>query len=143
MALAAWRWRMLASSLHAQSYRGAIRGVVQDATNAFIPGAAVTAKNLGTGETRSAQTVEDGGYVIPELVAGEYEITAEAKGLVTVRQKAVVIVGQDTTLNIVLGKISSTSQTIIVNPTETVPLIETSQTELATDVQNRLVRSCR
>jgi outer membrane receptor protein involved in Fe transport len=129
----------IASSLQAQSYRGAIRGTVQDATNAFIPGAAVTAKNLGTGETRSAQTVEDGGYVIPELVAGEYEITAEAKGLVTVRQKAVVIVGQDTTLNIVLGKISSTSQTIIVNPTETVPLIETSQTELATDIQNRLV----
>jgi len=129
----------LAPSSRAQSYRGSIRGQIQDATGAAIAGATVTAKNVATGATRSAPTVEDGGYVIPELVAGEYEVTADSKGLAAVRQKAIVEVGRDTTLNIVLGKVRSASQTVIVNGTEAVPLIETSQTQLATDVQSRLV----
>ena len=42
----------LAAEASAQSTYGEIRGTVTDATGAVIVGAAVTAKNVGTGESR-------------------------------------------------------------------------------------------
>jgi outer membrane receptor protein involved in Fe transport len=127
-----------ASSVDAQSFRGTIRGSVTDSTGAAVVGATVTAKNPANGVSRSASTVGDGGYVIPELVAGEYELSAEAKGLVLVKQKAVVFVGLETTVNVTLGKLTGTSQSITVEA-EASPLIEPTQNILGGVVEERLV----
>src|SRR5271170_7543450 len=82
-----------------QTYRGTIHGVVRDASGGVLVGAAVTARNLANGETRSATTVGDGSYLIPELEAGEYEVTAKATGLTPAIERAIVEVGLDTTLD--------------------------------------------
>src|ERR1700693_4491441 len=70
----------LASSLHAQSYRGSIRGFVHDQSGASIVGAKVGATDLANGYARESATELDGGYVLPELPAGHYDVTAEMKG---------------------------------------------------------------
>jgi hypothetical protein len=121
----------------AQSYRGAIRGAVHDASGGALVGATVTAKNPATGQSRSASTVGDGGYVIPELPAGEYEVTAEAKDLAPLMLKAIVSVGADTLLDFTLAKVAGvTAQVTVVAPA---PLIDTSRDVLGQIVENRLV----
>jgi hypothetical protein len=124
------------SLLHAQSYRGAIRGVVRDPSGAVIVGADVTAKNKATGLSRNAVSADDGVYVIAELPAGVYDVTAEAKSFGASIWPGVVEVGSETTLDFVLS-VGAHEGTVTV--TAVSPLIEASQTDLATDVQNRLV----
>jgi hypothetical protein len=126
------------SSVRAQSFRGTIRGNVTDSTGAAVVGATVTAKNLANGDSRIASSGGEGGYVIPELVAGEYEVSAEAKDLVIVKQKAAVFVGLETTVNVTLGKVTGTSQRITVEA-EAAPLIEPSQNILGEVIEERLV----
>ncbi|MGH8534296.1 MAG: carboxypeptidase-like regulatory domain-containing protein, partial [Gammaproteobacteria bacterium] len=57
----------------AQSTFGEIRGTVTDATGAVVAGAAVSAKNTGTGETRKVTTSDAGNYEVLNLDAGTYE----------------------------------------------------------------------
>jgi hypothetical protein len=72
---------LLATATSAQSFRGSIRGKVTDPSGSIIAGAKVSAKNTGTGLTREATTGDDGGYVLAELPAGVYTVTAESVGL--------------------------------------------------------------
>ncbi|MGH7247462.1 MAG: carboxypeptidase-like regulatory domain-containing protein, partial [Pseudomonadota bacterium] len=102
---------LLAAPLAAQSYRGAIRGVVEDPSGAVVPGGAVTAKNAATGERRGAMTGEDGAYIIPELPAGRYQLTVEAKGFSTEVREAQVDVGLDTTADFAL-KVGPAGETV-------------------------------
>ncbi|HEY3103269.1 MAG TPA: alpha-2-macroglobulin family protein [Pyrinomonadaceae bacterium] len=59
---------------------GAITGTVTDPMGAAIPGAKVTAKNLRTALEYTAETKDDGTYIVKNLPAGLYEITADAPG---------------------------------------------------------------
>jgi len=124
--------------IHAQSFRGSIRGQIVDASGAAIPGATITAKNVATGDTRTLQSDADGGYVIPELEAGTYAVTAAAKDLVSVEQNALVVVGLETVLNFTLGKVTGSSQRVTVN-VEALPLLETTQDVLGGTVEQTLV----
>jgi outer membrane receptor protein involved in Fe transport len=126
----------LSSSLPAQSYRGAVRGFVHDQSGAVVVGAKVTARNFATGFSRDSTTEADGGYVIPELPAGQYEVKAESKGFAVQLVNAVVQVGKDTPLDLTLA-VAGTGGGIVVNAAA--PLIDTSETQLSMDVQNRLV----
>src|SRR4051812_36812445 len=64
----------------AQGVTGTITGVVKDPTGAVIPGAAVTAHNVGTGADSRATTDDTGSYRIANLAPGEYTIIVEAPG---------------------------------------------------------------
>jgi hypothetical protein len=57
-----------------QSFRGALRGEVKDASGAAIAGAAVSARNVLTALIRTATTSADGSYVLSELPSGSYEV---------------------------------------------------------------------
>src|SRR5580704_183741 len=81
----------------AQSFRGSIRGKVVDPNGNVIAGAKVSAKNSATDQMRDAMTGDDGAYVLAELPAGEYAVTAEYGGLSPVGQNVIVNVGSDTT----------------------------------------------
>jgi hypothetical protein len=96
------------SRLQAQSVAGEISGTITDSSGDVISGARITVKNLGTDSIRQAATEAHGGYRIPSLPAGEYQVEVEATGFgksvktlsLTVGQSAVVnhalIVGQVT-----------------------------------------------
>lgn len=64
----------------AQSNSGTITGQVQDQSGAAIVNATVTVTNVGTNDSRTAQTNEEGFYEVPSLPTGLYKITAAASG---------------------------------------------------------------
>ena len=67
----------------AQSTNAAVGGLVQDASQAYIPGVTVTATNTQTGVVTTAITNESGAYNIPSLLPGTYKLTAELPGFKT------------------------------------------------------------
>src|SRR4030095_16161072 len=67
----------------AQSTNASVGGFVQDPSQAFIPGATVTATNTQTGVVSKAVTNESGAYNIPALLPGTYRLTAELTGFKT------------------------------------------------------------
>src|SRR5665213_2688820 len=67
----------------AQASGGTISGTVTDVTNAVIPNAQITIKNLGTGEKRTLDTDKAGFYNAPNLLPGHYQVSATAKGFKT------------------------------------------------------------
>jgi Carboxypeptidase regulatory-like domain/TonB-dependent Receptor Plug Domain len=64
----------------AQIYNGSINGAVTDSTGAAVAGAAITAKNIGSGETFSAVSSDGGNYTFTQLPLGAYEVRVSAKG---------------------------------------------------------------
>lgn len=78
------RWMLLpllcATSLFAQTNRGAISGNVFDGTGALVPGASVTITNLGTSRKVKLTTSEAGSFSAPDLEPVEYSVEVEAPG---------------------------------------------------------------
>jgi len=64
----------------AQVTTARLEGVVKDATDAVVPGVAVTAINEATNLTYETLTNETGLYIFPRLIPGTYTITAELPG---------------------------------------------------------------
>src|SRR5438093_8400581 len=107
-----------------QNFSAAISGFVRDTTGAVIPGTTVTAKHIETGQTRTAQTSEEGSYTMPALPVGAYEVTAEKPGFKQqVRQGITLAVAQEAVVNLTLDvgdlveRITVTEETPIVNTT--------------------------
>ncbi len=58
----------------AQGVRSTLVGRVTDETGAVIPKTKITVTNVGTNESRSADTNDNGEFVIPQLAPGEYAL---------------------------------------------------------------------
>src|SRR5882757_8480314 len=121
----------------AQSFRGSIRGKVTDPSGSVIAGAKVSAKNTGTGLTREAITGNDGGYVLAELPAGVYTVTAQAPGLSPAGMNVQVSVGLDTTADFDLTKVEKRQEQLDV--TAEAPLVERTRDVLGEVVDRALV----
>jgi hypothetical protein len=119
---------LLSSPLLAQTSTGDITGRVLDAQGNAVVGATVSARNVGTGATRSTPTSDVGEYTITQLTPGTYEVTAEAKGFARAVQKSFEVnVGAKPTLNFEL-KPGGASETIEVQGGA--PMIETTRSEI-------------
>lgn len=84
----------------AQAPTGIIAGTVTDETGAVIPNVTVTITNKATSVARTAQTNAEGLYSAPALLAGDYEVRAEAPGFRTLQRDATVQAGVTTTVNL-------------------------------------------
>ena len=60
--------------------RGALSGVVNDASGAAVPGAQITAKHIATGEEFKATTDAQGAFVLPSVPLGKFTVNVEASG---------------------------------------------------------------
>lgn len=129
---------LLASSLGlAQSFRGSIRGKIVDPSGNVFPGATVTAKNNATAQARTTTSGDDGAYVLAELPAGEYTVTAAASGLSPVAQNVVVSVGLDTTADFDLTRLEKHAENVTV--TAEAPVIDETRDVLGEVVDRKLV----
>ncbi len=108
---------------------GDITGTVKDPTGAVIPTATVTLRSLDNGETRTATPNASGEYRFSTVRAGNYEISAASAGLKSGTGKVQVSIGQVATLDLVLQPESSTT---VVQVTESVPLVQSDNANLAT-----------
>lgn len=69
-----------AISASAQQITGSIRGSVSDPSGAVVANATVSAKQIETGLTRTAETDRAGNFLLLELPVGHYRIEVSAKG---------------------------------------------------------------
>jgi hypothetical protein len=78
---------------------GQLAGTVMDPTGAVVPGATVTAKNLGTNGVRSTVTSSDGTYRLPGLEPATYEVTTKSGGFELNVARVQITVGGHLTLD--------------------------------------------
>lgn len=87
-------------SLHAQADSATLSGTVTDSSGKVVPSAKVSLKNLYTGQFTEAQTDSAGFYTVPNLTAGDYEVSATAEGVGTAVAKVTLTAGSQQTLSL-------------------------------------------
>jgi hypothetical protein len=81
----------VAGLLLGQETTGTLLGIIHDPTGAPIAGVKVTATELGTGHVHEALSDAAGGYTLPLLPIGAYQITAEITGFKRAKQSDVLL----------------------------------------------------
>jgi hypothetical protein len=89
-------------SLHAQADSATLSGTVTDSSGKVLPNVKVSLKNLSTGQSTEAQTDSAGLYTVPNLAAGDYEVSATAEGVGTGAAKVTLTAGSQQTLSLTL-----------------------------------------
>ena len=72
-----------------------LAGAVTAGTGSAIPNANIALTNSETGTAAQAQTDTNGHYSIPNVQAGEYELTVTAEGFATSTTKVTIVPGAD------------------------------------------------
>jgi hypothetical protein len=112
------------SLLFAQGFTATITGIVKDESGAVLQGAVITAKHTETGLTRTAVSDASGGYNIPSLPVGAYEISAQEPGFkVELLRGIELVVGQEAVVNVTL-QVGNVEQRVTV--TGEAPLVNTT-----------------
>src|SRR5438093_4242704 len=108
----------------AQTSTATILGVVRDASGALIPGVSISVKHTESGLTRTAISSERGGYSVPLLPVGAYEITTAMPGFKqAVRTGINLVVGQEAVVDLTL-EVGAAAETVTVS--EEAPLVNTT-----------------
>ncbi|MEO7145896.1 MAG: TonB-dependent receptor [Bryobacteraceae bacterium] len=121
----------------AQISTATLVGTVTDPSGAVVAGAAVEAKNTGTGIARSAATDSNGEYAIPNLPAAHYAVTVTLAGFKTFRAPDVELqVAQRALLNAKL-EVGVVGQELTV--TASAPMIDTSTSSVGQVIDTNAV----
>jgi len=121
----------------AQETRGQILGRVLDQSGAVVVGAAVRAINTATNVETSSATNESGDYVLPFLIPGTYNISAELAGFKKFIQDNVLVqVADKITLNISL-QVGQASESVEV--VGEAPLVESASASMGQVIDNRRI----
>lgn len=114
---------------------GSISGQVKDEKQAVIPNATVTARNVTTNESRTAQTDDEGRYRFTGMGVGDYELTVEAKGFAKHVQTGITLdLNQAATVEVTM---KTGGVTEVVNVIENASLLNTSTAEVGTRFDER------
>jgi hypothetical protein len=81
----------MAANASAQALYGSLVGNVTDESGAAIPGAAVTITQAETSLVRDVVTTETGGYNVPNLLPGTYEVVVALSGFQTFRAREITV----------------------------------------------------
>ncbi|HEY0101269.1 MAG TPA: carboxypeptidase regulatory-like domain-containing protein, partial [Pyrinomonadaceae bacterium] len=114
----------------AQSTTGSISGTVQDEKEAALPNATVTARNVETNISRTAQTNDEGRYSFVNLPVGAYEVTVEAANFSKYVQTGITLLLNQRAVVDVTMKLGGVSE--IVTVTENAALLNTTNAEVST-----------
>jgi hypothetical protein len=120
----------------ASSATGRVEGTVVDSVGAAVQSAAVSIRNLGTGEALNQQTDENGHFAFLYLTPGDYDVNVEKSGFGSLLMKNVVVnVGTTATLRpqLAVGRAETN-----VNVTAEA-MVDTSQTSLSSVVNRQMI----
>src|SRR5438876_2072176 len=123
--------------LDAQVAGATLSGTITDGQGGVVPGAAVSITNVATGVTASTKTNEVGAYSVPNLNAGDYQVSASAPGFSTAVAKLTLTVGQKQELNLAL-MVGTLSETVEV--TSAAPLVELASSTISGNVSATTLR---
>ncbi len=93
---------LTANPLRAQDAPSTLSGTVTDSTGKLLPNAKIIVKNSSTGQATETQTDSAGAYSVPNLPAGEYEVSASADGIAAAVAKVTLAAGSQQTLSLTL-----------------------------------------
>src|SRR5690606_37689919 len=118
-----------AVTLSAQSYQGALRGLVKDAQG-VIPGVEVVLANEDTNAVRSVLTNEAGEYSFTSVLPGLYTVRVALSGFRTEERKGLRIATQQAIVQDFMLEIGGVSEQLTV--TAEAPVVERSTASVAT-----------
>lgn len=125
------------SAAFAQSALGTLTGTVTDPQQAPVANVEVSARNTATSILYKATTNETGTYVIPNIPAGPYEVTATGAGFKQVRRTGVTVeVAQRLRLDVelALGNVADR-----VDVVAEIPRVQTEDSSLGTVVEQKRI----
>ena len=129
---------LLATSAQAQVATGTILGNVKDSSGAAVPGAQVTATNLGTQFSRTTTTDASGQYALRLLPLGDYKLEVTLSGFKNFAQTGILLeVGRTARIDAVIepGVVAE-----VVTIVGDAPLVETNSAALSRTVgQNEVL----
>lgn len=121
----------------AQVSTAQIQGTVQDASGLAVQGAEVKATQTDTGAVRTAISGVDGGYVLPDLPVGPYQIEVTKEGLSKYVQTGIVLqVASNPTIPITL-KVGQVTEQVSVQADAA--LVETQATGVGNVIENQRI----
>jgi hypothetical protein len=99
----------------AQGLTGQLSGTVVDAQASALPAASVNVRNVGTQVSRDVVTDNSGAFIIPDLLAGTYEVTVGLSGFKTYLQTGVVLSANErVALRAIVLQVGEVAETISV-----------------------------
>jgi hypothetical protein len=122
-------------SLAALGQTASVNGTVTDTSGALVQHATVTLRNAATNATREVETGAAGVYSVPNLDAGQYEVTVRKEGFRQVRFENITLtVDQAFTLNAKLDVGSNAEQVTVEG---TAAPIDTTDAQLSNVVEHQ------
>ncbi len=123
---------LAAGAAFAQGDRGTITGTIADPAGAVIPGVSIEAKNSETGAVYQAASTSTGNYVLTQLPAGVYQLSASVVGFKQyIRTGITVLVAQTLRIDVVL-EVGNIAETVTVNADAA--LLKTESGELSHNI---------
>jgi hypothetical protein len=127
-----------AERVYGQAATASITGTITDTSGAAVPGANISAKNNGTGITRTTTSDNQGRYNLPDLAIGDYDVQSAKTGFQSVVRKGIVLtVGAEPVLDFQLP-VGQTQETV--NVQASVSQVETETSTLSSLVGESQMR---
>ena len=127
-----------ASSLRGQVTGATVVGKVTDSKGAAVSNALVAVLRPSTATRIEVKTNEAGGYTVPNLVPGVYNVTVSAESLGTQELQALTLaVGENVEENFMLSPATVVQQVIV---TTAVPVVELATSQISAVVDETTVR---
>jgi outer membrane receptor protein involved in Fe transport len=121
-----------------QQGRGTIVGTVTDTTGASVPNAKITVTSVSTNLEYPTTTSTEGYYTVPNLLVGEYRVTAAYEGMKTVvRGNVILEVDQRAQVDFQLAPGAITESVEVLAQA---PLVDTSTGTVGKVIENRRVQ---
>jgi hypothetical protein len=134
----AFAFLLLSHAASGQTTTGSLYGRVTDATGAVIPGAAVTATEVATGNSAVRATGAQGDYIFPVLNPGSYKVTVKMPGFETQTQQGITL-SANQNVNILFAlKVGSTDTTVTIEADTT--LVDTREAQLAETIDQKQIQ---
>ena len=128
----------LSSPVLAQVATGSIVGTVTDASGQVVPGAPVTVRDVNRNTTTTLVTDASGGYAVPFLVPGTYDIAVELQGFKSwIRRGVVLQVNDRVRIDVSLEVGAVTESTTV---TAESPLVRTGSSEAGTVIEEIAIK---
>lgn len=121
----------------AMAQDGAVVGRLVGESGQTLEGATVTVRNPATGFTRTVRAGADGGYRIPLLPVGTYELEVAVQGGAPTRVGEITVsLGNATTVNVPVGAVN-TLGAVEVRAPQVISMVDTTSTESAMNISRQ------